>query len=502
MKRLTFCGVFLGLVVGVLHGCKNDAGPTVGSESHFLRACTGDCGTDCECICNVCSRVCTNDTDCHALSPNAQCVNVAARPTASSCPGESTTAFCDIPCYTRADCTALGSEYTCEHGFCREDPMTRMIADRKIDTDELCTFYVNDVCDAKIQCYGWTYPSKEACLAAQECDGWADFQSLLSSEHITFDPVAAFDCHQKLVTDPCSLGIFLGIPSLVGTLRACGASVGLVTEGQPCTGSDCSEGTACYLADSCPGYCKQEKNLAEGEPCTITICLDEPDCGPCAAGLTCHESVCRPDWKLGDPCVGISDCGPELWCNTALGQCAALATLGTTCSDSERDAPRCTSNAWCDGAGFATGICQPLSDTGGPCQTEADCREGLTCLPSTTGTTFGICSNPQANGAACNSQSDCQSDLCGSENTCIAQPTGGQACLSTCAAGSRCEDSLCLVERNAGETCDTTTYCLYSRCIDAVCTVRNHLGQSCTVNDDCLSSFCSNGICSDPVGCQ
>jgi hypothetical protein len=290
---------------------------------------------------------------------------------------------------------------------------------------------------------------------------------------------------------------------LAGALHACGASVGQVAEGQPCTGYDCVEGTSCWLTDGCPGTCKRDKDLPEGAECITTICLNgDPNCGPCATGLICHDSVCRPEWKLGDDCVGISDCGTKLHCSAATSQCEPLAIIGGTCSNTQQDAPPCTPDAWCDGIKFETGLCRPLSAQGQECRNEADCQKDLTCLPPATGAIFGVCNGPQKNGTACNSNSDCQSDLCGGDSICITQPGPGQTCVTTCAEGSICKGQVCLPGRDAGQSCDLTNYCVNSRCTSGICTIRSHFGASCSENDDCLSNYCRHGSCGDPVGCE
>ncbi len=503
--RTMWLGIILTLVSSSLvGGCRSDTGPTTGSESHFLRQCQATCAAGFECLCGVCSRQCAEDGDCRDLHSRAECIAVADRPAEWTCPDEAVNAFCDVRCSTAADCSGLGSGFLCRSGFCREDPNGELAADGRIDVDELCDFYVSDVCDAKIECYGWEYRDREHCLAAQECDGLPDFHALLADGLVTFDPVATYECHEALLADPCSLGLLLTVPPLPSALRACGALTGLVEEGGACTGIECGEGLTCRLSDGCPGVCERSDDLAEGEACVIRLCLQETDhCGPCAPGLVCHDSVCRPEWTLGEPCTALADCG-EYWCNQELGQCAPRASSGEACSDFRDIAPPCASGLWCSGGTTEAGVCLSLSDEGGPCEADGDCLEPFSCLPSTSPDILapGTCGSSQPNGASCDSYADCESYLCTSDYVCSPQPALGETCTGECAEGLSCgPDSICVEKRYPGDSCDAASECMQSRCENGVCVIRHHLGEACAVNDDCLSGYCVSGICTDPVGC-
>ncbi len=496
--------VVLALSLAVLAaGCRGEQSePQTGSESHFLVSCSMSCDSGFECLCGVCTERCSSNDSCQAILSSAECVAVDSRPPESACPAEQgVSAFCDVRCETSADCVSLGSEFVCRSGFCRQDALQSQTLDGRIEQSELCDFYVNDVCDAKMQCYGWNYESRDACLAAQECDGWNDFQDMMGRGVVTFDPVATYDCHQRLLADPCALGFMLFVPELPAALHACGALDGLVPEGQPCTGIECVQGTSCKLDAGCPGVCARYENLALGEACLPEICLDDRErCEQCALGLVCSNNVCRPEWQLGDACAAAIDCKPNLWCNRTLGQCQPVAQLGETCSDFEDTAPPCVQDLWCDGPTFGTGVCQPKSDAGGPCDQDGDCVETATCLP-TADPLVHVCGAKQPNGAVCDSYADCESDLCDGD-VCAPQPVASESCVGECAEGFTCKSSVCVENRAAGQPCDGTTECVYSRCENGLCTLRHHLGEPCSEDDDCLSSDCVAGVCSDTVGCE
>jgi len=89
------------------------AGPIVGGESHFLRHCSSSCDEGLSCISGVCTQSClVDDADgCSSLSPAARCTNTTVEP--------GNVAICDIGCQHSTDCSHLGTDYSCESGYCR-----------------------------------------------------------------------------------------------------------------------------------------------------------------------------------------------------------------------------------------------------------------------------------------------------------------------------------------------------------------------------------------------
>jgi hypothetical protein len=474
-----------------------------------LTTCNATCADGFECLCGVCTEACSGDATCSSIYRDATCVDVATRPASSRCDDTPVEAFCDVTCEANADCTGLGAGFVCAGGFCRQSASSSAEGE-PIEVDAVCDMYVTDVCRAKIECFDWDYASHDACLAAQECDGFADLNELLARGSVRYDAAAVGACHARLQDDPCSLGpILFSVPTLPEALAMCGALTGQLDEGAGCdTRLECSEGLSCDVEAACPGTCvvpPPDDDLPEGSACVTEICIPAQEhCSQCALGLECVSEVCVKTPAVGDPCAEILGCGNALWCDMAAGQCAPKAALGQACSDFRQVAPNCEGGLWCDdppAMPMQTGTCHEPAQEGQPCRDDANCVEPLTCLPVPGSTAFdlGMCGAKLPNGALCNSFDDCESDLCDTD-VCAPQPGLGEACVSTCAEGLRCEAGVCSSKGYAGDPCGEGVACVNSRCIDGTCTNRGHFGDACSVADDCLSRSC-DGVCVDPVGC-
>jgi len=89
------------------------ASPSIGSESHFLAYCEQGCGPGLDCIGGICTRPCLTDrAGCSDLAANADCTNQSVEP------GE--VAVCDVSCAGAGGCAALGADYACDQGYCRQ----------------------------------------------------------------------------------------------------------------------------------------------------------------------------------------------------------------------------------------------------------------------------------------------------------------------------------------------------------------------------------------------
>jgi hypothetical protein len=84
------------------------------SESHFLSACPPGCPSGLECICGACTKPCSGNDQCKALSASASCV------TRDSC---ASPRACDIVCGASSECAAVG--LVCDNGVCRKDATRR-----------------------------------------------------------------------------------------------------------------------------------------------------------------------------------------------------------------------------------------------------------------------------------------------------------------------------------------------------------------------------------------
>ena len=96
-RVLRFRHVVLALVVAACGGTIGKR--TAGGESHFLKACPGDCGAGLECISGVCTRGCVvGKSECSDLAPGATCTNQSIEP--------GRVAVCDLACDRDRDCNA------------------------------------------------------------------------------------------------------------------------------------------------------------------------------------------------------------------------------------------------------------------------------------------------------------------------------------------------------------------------------------------------------------
>ena len=511
MKRSRSWLVSALSLLGFALGCQSpDKGPQTSSESHFLTSCNASCGDGFACLCGVCTKPCDSDATCSALAAGAECVEVASRPQAASCPAADGAGFCDLRCSADADCHALGGDFGCEAGFCRQGVQSSVPSER-VELDQICPIYVADTCRAKIDCYGWDYASYDACVASQECDGFAELNSLLAAGSATYDPVATATCAKELAADPCMFGaILFAVPTLPEALSYCGALVGQRAAGASCDqGVECAPGLECNVDASCPGTCEappQTEDLPQGAACVTEICVPaQAHCSECALGLECVNQVCIPTPQVGDTCTTLLGCADALWCDLTAGHCAPRAKLGEACSDFRQVAPNCEDGLWCDdppASPETSGTCMAPAAKGEPCRADANCIAPYSCEPSAGATPLdrGTCGDKLDNGAACDSFDDCASGRCSMTNTCIPQAALGEACVDTCAEGLTCASSVCATKRYAGQACGATDSCVNSRCMSGTCAVRAHFGDACAVDDDCLSAHC-DGTCVDPVGC-
>ncbi|HEU4578296.1 MAG TPA: hypothetical protein VFS67_08580 [Polyangiaceae bacterium] len=97
------------LALGAAYACGAAVDPLTGSETHFLARCTAECGSGLECLEGVCTRPCTSDGECAALSPTAACV-----PSHSAAGGAS----CRVACAGDADCRGENGDWSCSAASC------------------------------------------------------------------------------------------------------------------------------------------------------------------------------------------------------------------------------------------------------------------------------------------------------------------------------------------------------------------------------------------------
>jgi hypothetical protein len=508
MLRGSRLGQWVGLALVLSAACGPAAEPQTGSETHFLVYCDGQCEAGLSCICGTCTQPCSTDADCARLAPTAECIAVQDRPADASCFECGADAFCDVRCAADGDCAALGPSHTCQRGFCRAPEAMGIGADARVDLDEVCDFYRQDLCAAELQCYGWDYRDAEHCQQATECWGETLVRDAVAAGRIAYDAAATYACHRRMQEDPCSLGVVLFAPDLGGALDLCGSITGLQPAGGSCqSDSECAPGLDCLDSLACPGTC-QARGQA-GDACGTDLPL-------CAAALTCHDDVCRSmTWTMGEPCSETTDCGgnvidltgeyQRLWCDVALGQCASLGGLGQACTlDGGAAAPPCQRGLRCDASDlFGLGVCQPIGGAGESCFYDSGCTDPLVCVPvdAASVTAPGACAPRSAAGGPCKFDSHCLAGLYCDARVCAAIPAAGDACSGTCGEGLECRDAVCQSILYPGDPCDPAAdACTRSRCVGGTCALAAPLGTPCTTSDECLSGVC-DAVCADPAGC-
>jgi hypothetical protein len=112
LERTLLARGLLGLALAVGCGGATSATPVVGGETHFLRSCSESCDDGLACIGGICTRSClVAEASCDDLATGATCTAASVEPGA--------VAVCDLACAGAGDCSALGSGYACDAGFCR-----------------------------------------------------------------------------------------------------------------------------------------------------------------------------------------------------------------------------------------------------------------------------------------------------------------------------------------------------------------------------------------------
>ena len=130
--------------------CRGGSGPTIGSETNFLRSCDGTCEDGLSCICGVCTSACSDRDECTSFCPGAECVAQADRGADLACAAADSGSFCDLPCSGETDCTSLGEQFRCQDGYCRVPEETSCPAttlpvgdsDGSVDVDGTTRTYV------------------------------------------------------------------------------------------------------------------------------------------------------------------------------------------------------------------------------------------------------------------------------------------------------------------------------------------------------------------------
>ncbi|MEI9952446.1 MAG: hypothetical protein WDO74_26575 [Pseudomonadota bacterium] len=110
------------LLVGLwlVFSCSTPESSQEGSETHFLTNCDATCDDGMQCICGVCTRACTRQTDCASWPGVASCAPLGPRVAEQRCGDTELGAMCDAVCLTDLDCSKLAANRVCDYGYCRE----------------------------------------------------------------------------------------------------------------------------------------------------------------------------------------------------------------------------------------------------------------------------------------------------------------------------------------------------------------------------------------------
>lgn len=173
----------------------------------------------------------------------------------------------------------------------------------------------------------------------------------------------------------------------------------------------------------------------------------------CQAKLLCHKGLCKRD--NGEPCESDGECAHESCYRT----CRAPLEAGGVC-DSEADCINlsrcmmntcrlvnglaCAHNYQCASGSCVAKLCAEPAGRLSPCQSDANCGEGLTCLrfaSSTPSSPYCESKGYFPRDAICSADTDCVAEAtCTSNNVC-GNPVGeGQTCDSDrdCPPDLRC----------------------------------------------------------------
>jgi hypothetical protein len=393
---------------------------------------------------------------------------------------------------------------------------------------DLCSVFVDDLCQEAMQCEHAAYRDLSHCRAEVDCYGVAQLQASVAQGSVLYDSAKAGACHARFAGDPCNFDFFLFTPDIFQVLADCPGT--LTPErhaGDACVADgECMQGLHCLkdTARHCPGKCTAYAQA--GQPCGTTVMPGYYlSCGP---QLLCQNNVCVPYATPGSACASVSECGPaiiclndpactnlNLWCDltgdAGPGMCQPGVSEGAACGSGTPAAPRsridCASSLWCEQIFVEPGTCHKPGGAGSPCSDAGGCTSGFHCagyVPFGTGATLGQCVGISQNGGPCTFASDCAAGLSCANHACAPLSAFGGSCGADgdCQKGLTCVTGKCLHAAYPGDACDATTAsCVLSLCSGGKCVDHAKLGQACMVGTGCATGTCSQGKCADASVC-
>lgn len=301
--------------------------------------------------------------------------------------------------------------------------------------------------------------------------------------------------------------------------------------------SDCG-GRRCDLGT---GLCMDE--VAGGAPLGAA-CDSAAECasGVCGAPSTAAARFCSAFCTLGVPGCGFDGSEPKIGAACVLpivagegdGDRGLCLELCDTADDCLEPGSTCVAEPTSGRAGVCVrpALAPPpgtgeegTSSIGAPCETDADCADGSSCLSVDSdpfgaggGPPGGYCSAPCASAADCGSGNAClgaasgglclractlgDDESCGDRDSVVCTPIGtGAVCLPLCSSNAecgtlRCNPALGLCV-DAEVPCSNDGECADDFVCDGGACVAPPL---CASDADCPSGFCDTaaGVCSEP----
>jgi hypothetical protein len=258
-----------------------------------------------------------------------------------------------------------------------------------------------------------------------------------------------------------------------------------------------------------------------------------------AAGLYCDWDapegvcpVCKAGARVGEPCSNYPyvGCDRDGYCDEATGQCAALKSVGMSCTETfqcqwefyckdglcsaplGRDQPCTPVTDYCDGfLACRGGVCTDRGTPGEACAPDpwpdARCVAGATCHRGFC-RVFDLCADGEIGqpcAYACVEGAYCHPD----NGECTALEAVGQPCLSweACVEESYCAtDGVCTTYAQAGESCEERycadgTVCVWDTSLTCIEPLAS--GEDCPDDWWCASTYCdpSSSKCADEPPC-
>ncbi len=211
------------------------------------------------------------------------------------------------------------------------------------------------------------------------------------------------------------------------------------------------DGLLCARVDGCEAYCAPGAvgAGADGEPCAAATDCASGSCADPGDGAQRCLTPCEVgagSCPVGDACVGLGDgCGACVDAAIVAGarqlgepceadaECAGGAScLDGACATSCDAATPCAPGYRCEGLACVRGQLGQVTD---PCGEDADCAGGLTCASG------GFCTRACASDDECPDGARC-GDVDGATRCAPTLPQIGEACSGACQRGV-CEDGTC-----------------------------------------------------------